>query len=352
MKRLISVLFLLAVLLCGCEKVPAETETTEKTKYSDYSFDFFDTVTTIVGYEKTEEEFKAVCEDIKSLMKEYHQLYTVYNRYDGVENLCTLNRTASEGAVKVDEKIIGMLSFSKEMYELTGGRTNIAMGSVLSIWHDHREAGMNDPVSAELPDMRDLQEAAKHTDINDLVIDIDNNTVFYNDPELKVDVGAVAKGYAVEAVAQWLESEGKNGYILNVGGNVRAVGAKGDGTPWTVGIENPDTEDEAEPYIAYLSLENMAVVTSGSYQRYYVVDGVEYHHIIDPETLMPGEKFRSVSVICKDSGLGDALSTSLFLMTYEEGLQLVDSLEDVEAMWVTHDGEQLYSSGFESFFVK
>ena len=160
-----------------------------------------------------------------------------------------------------------------------------------------------------------------------------------------IDVGAIAKGYATEQVAKFLEEQGITGYVLNVGGNIRAVGSKDDGNPWTVGIENPMSED----YFAYLEIKGMSVVTSGSYQRYYYVDGKKYHHIIHPDTLMPSEGFLSVSVICRDSGLGDALSTALFCMPQDEGLSMIESIPDVEAMWVTDDGEKAVSSGWDNY---
>ena len=123
-----------------------------------------------------------------------------------------------------------------------------------------------------------------------------------------------------------------------------------DGGPWKVGIENPALENQEQvPHIEYLKISNMSLVTSGSYQRFYEVDGKSYHHIIDPQTLFPGEKYLSVSVLTEDSGLGDALSTSLFLMDFDEGKRLVDSLENVEAMWVMPDGKQQYSENFKNY---
>ena len=103
------------------------------------------------------------------------------------------------------------------------------------------------------------------------------------------------------------------------------------------------------PYIEFIELSDSSIVTSGSYQRFYIVNGVNYHHIIDPETLMPGTKYKSVSIITKDSGLGDALSTALFLMDEAEGRALIESIDNTEAMWVLPDGEQVYSSGFKDF---
>ena len=148
-----------------------------------------------------------------------------------------------------------------------------------------------------------------------------------------------------------LEENGITGYVINVGGNVRTIGTKPDGKSWVAGIENPDTSSD-QSFIKYLALEGESVVTSGSYQRFYTVEGKRYHHIIDADTLMPAEGFMSVSVVCKDSGLTDALSTALFCMDFEKGLLLVESLEGVEAMWVLDNGEQKISSGFERYVTE
>ena len=330
----------------------ASCKASEKTKYSAHYFDYFDTATTIIGYTETKEEFDLICEDIKSLLNEYHRLFTVYDRYENLNNLVTINDVTDgkHQVVKVDDKIIDMLSFAKDMYEKTNGKVNVAMGSVLSIWHIYRNDGLDNPSTAELPPMEKLKEANEHTDINDLIIDEENNTVYLADPLMKLDVGAIAKGYAVEKIGDYLEEKGVDGFLLNVGGNIRTVGNAGaEGEMWKAGIENPDTENEDEPYIEYVKIAGESIVTSGSYQRFYVVNGKNYHHIIDPETLMPGVNFKSVSVITDDSGLGDAFSTALFIMSYEEGRKLVEKTENIEAMWVMPDGEQRYSSGFNDY---
>ncbi len=347
MKRPIAAFMLVCLIL----SITACSKPAEKSKFSDYSFDYFDTVTTIVGYEETKEKFDAVCIEIKELLSEYHQLYNIYNRYEGINNLCTVNdlHDGEHRAVKVDKKIIDLLKLSKELYTLTDGKTNVAMGSVLSIWHQYRAQGLSDPSAASLPPMEKLTEAAKHTDINNVIINEKESTVFLSDPMMRLDVGAIAKGYAVEMVAQHLEAKGISAYSLNIGGNIRCVGERHDGKGWTAAIENPDLENKELPYIEYLELNQTSLVTSGSYQRYYTVDNVRYHHIIDPNTLMPSEYFRSVSVVCPHSGKADAISTALFSMSYEQGKTLVESLPDTEAMWVLSDGTQKYSSNFEKY---
>lgn len=328
-------------MFCSC------SENKQKSKFNTYSMDYFDTVITITGYEYTQEDFDAVSKEALGLLGEYHRLYTIYHRFDGLENLCTINELidGAHRTVTVDRRIIDMLLYAKEMYTLTGGVLNIAMGSVLSLWHDYRTIGKDNPDEASLPPMNKLLSAAEHTDIEKMVIDEENCTVTLTDPLMKLDVGAIAKGYATERVALHLEQKGVTGYVLNVGGNVRTIGAKADGDNWTIGIENPDGEE----YLAYLSLKGQSVVTSGSYQRFYYVDGKAYHHIIHPDTLMPAENFTSVSIVCNNSGLGDALSTALFCLSYEEGKSLIETIDNAEAMWVTKDGNTTYSSGWKNF---
>jgi thiamine biosynthesis lipoprotein len=323
-----------------------------KTQYSNSSFSYFDTFTKIIGAEATQEEFAEVSGKALQLLGEYHKLFDIYNEYDGIVNICTLNKVVDgeHRELTVDQKIIDMLTYAKEMYRKTDGKMNIAMGSVLSIWHDYRTQGLEDFNNASLPPMSELLAAAEHVNIDDIIIDDENNTVFLADPKMRLDVGAFAKGYAVEMVARMLEDMGKTGYTVNVGGNIRTIGTKYTGDKWKAGIENPV---DTTTYVEYISLSGEAVVTSGSYQRYYIVNGKSYHHIIDIDTLMPADKgFYSVSVICSDSGLGDGLSTALFCMTLEEGMALVNSLDGVEAMWVMTNESKHYSNGFDKYITK
>jgi len=338
-------LSLLCPLFTSCEK--------PKERFTTYTFDYFDTVTTIIGSADSKEKFDEVADRVLAELSRYHKLFTTYHRYDGLENLCTINELVDgeHRVVTVDPKIIDMLSYAKEMHEKTDGKVNIAMGSVLSIWHEYREIGISSPADAQLPPRELLEDAAQHVDINSLVIDEENCTVTITDPKMKLDVGAVAKGWAVEKIARSLEADGITGYVLNVGGNVRTIGTKADSTPWTVGVENPE-DDPARPYFAELSLSGESLVSSGTYQRYYIVDGVRYHHIIDPATLYPAEEYLMVSIVTKSSADGDALSTALFCMSVEEGLEIIESLPGTEAMWVLQDGEQITSSGFSNYVKK
>ena len=336
MKRLLCVLLIACLLLSGCA---SGGDAPEMKQYNATFLNLFDTVTTVVGRAESQDTFALRAQEVHDRLLVYHQLFDVYADYDGISNLKTVNDQAGIAPVKVDPIIIRLLKDCKEYYALTGGRVNVAMGSVLKLWHEARNAGINDPLHAALPDARALEEAAKHCDLSQLIIDEEASTVYLADPLMALDVGAVAKGWAVQQVA----GEVSTGLLISVGGNVCATGPKAaDGTPWVVGIQNPDGDD----YLHTIYTSSGSVVTSGDYQRTYAVEGELYHHIIDPDTLYPSRWWRSVTIVCDDSGLADALSTALFLLPLEEGQALLQRC-GAEAMWVDAGLERYYSPGFQ-----
>ncbi len=332
-------LFLLCIILTlgGCKK-PQASEDAQK-QYTATFLELFDTVTTVVGRAESEEAFEAKVQPLKAELERYHRLFDIYEEYEGVVNLKTVNDKAAAGPVTVDAAIIELLQDCKTYHEATNGMFNPAMGSVLRLWHDAREDGINDPVHAYLPKEEALRAAAAHMDPKHIVLDAEACTVAFTDPALKLDVGAIAKGWAVQRVCRSVPE----GLLISVGGNVYATGAKDpSGTPWAVGIRNPKGEEQ---YLHILNITVGSVVTSGSYQRAYAVDGKVYHHIIDPHTLYPSTLWTSVTVVCADSGLADVLSTALFLLNREKGQELLECF-DAEAMWVDTDGKQYYSPDF------
>lgn len=307
-------------------------------RYEGQFFGSFDTVTTVTGYAKSQEDFSGKLALLQEKLTYYHQLFDIYHTYDGINNIKTVNDAAGVQAVKVNGEILDLLKLGKDMYARTDGQVHIAYGSVLSLWHDCREEGLREQEQARIPTEEELARRAEHTNIDDLVVDEESSTVFLRDGEMSLDVGSIGKGYAVQKLAEYAREIGMEHALISVGGNVCAVGGKADGTPWVVGVENP-RPDSGEPYIATAELDNGCIVTSGDYQRYYEVEGERYCHIIDTDTNMPPQYFTSVSVRAKDSGIADALSTSLFNMEYEAGLSLVEEMGDVEAMWVGKDGQ-------------
>lgn len=330
------ILVLTFFVISGCNEKQAYK------KYSSSFFDTFDTSIRVVGYTKSEEEFNSYMEKIHKRFQELHQLYDIYNSYEGINNLKTINDNAGIKPVKVDKEIIDLIIFAKDWYAKTDGKANIAMGPVLRVWSHYRDEAEYDPLNAKVPPMEELLEANMYTDIDKIIVDVENSTVFLTEKRMSLDVGAVAKGFATEIVVQEIMSEGFKSGMIAAGGNVRVLEKPLDGVRelWGVGIQDPSKfifSDESE-LLDTIFINNASVVTSGDYQRYYVVDDKIVHHLIDPETLMPSEYFRAVTIVTENSGLADFLSTTVFLVPYEKGRQLVDSLDGVEAIWIMKDG--------------
>ena len=337
-------LVLLCLSLAACGK---------RERYQDQFTDVFNTASMVIGYEESEEAFQKKAEQIHESLLHYHRLFDVYTDYPGLENLKKVNEEAGKAPVKVDPDIMELLKFGKEMDIRTNGKVNIAYGAVLSLWHDKREEGIADPEKASLPEEKDLEEAAKHCNIDDLILDEEKMTVYFQDPDLRLDVGGIAKGWAVERVAELLEKEGAKSYLLNIGGNLRAIGKKGDGTKWICPVQNPFYIDgeEDNPYAVSGEIAEISLVTSGDYERYFTVDGVRYAHIVDPETRYPANRHRSVTILTKDSALADALSTALFILPVEDGKSLLEKMRkeystEIEAMWVEPDHSMAYTEHF------
>ncbi len=326
MKRIAAMLLIIAALFapCGCKKTDA--------KYQYAFFDIFDTVTELTIYAKDETAAADAARAAHERLIYLNKLYDIYNEYNDAVSLMAVNASAAKAPVSVSEETMALLKFAKEAYTLTGGRVNAAMGSVLSIWHDYREAGLADEANAQLPPMELLEKAAEHTDISSIVLDEANGTVFFTDSMMCLDVGSIAKGFAFYIFTYELNARIKAGEIsaalISLGGNVCAAGAKPNGEAWQIAVQDPRGSDNA----ATASIASGYVVTSGDYQRYYTVNGVRYNHIIDPDTLMSADKHASVTVISSDGALADALSTALFIMDTGEGRALIDSIADAGAL--------------------
>jgi len=350
MRKTVSAVLVFCFLLLtitGCRTQPAAGK---YTRFSDTFMGTFNTVIVVVAYAETEEEFSTYYEMIQVRYQELHKLYDIYNDYDGINNIKTVNDNAGIQPVQVEEDLLDIILMAKEWTLSQDGRTNIALGPVLKIWHDYRIDGIDFPEGAKLPPMELLQEAAKHTDVNQIIIDKQKSTIFLADSRMRLDIGAIAKGYATELVAREVEAAGLKSGAISAGGNIRTIGKPLDGIrdKWGIGIFDPDsTLFSVDRDLDTVFITDASVVSSGDYQRYYFVDGKPYHHLIDPRTLMPATYFRAVTVVTPDSGYADLVSTELFLMPFEEGISLVQSLGNVEALWVMPDGEVKMTEGMK-----
>ena len=333
----------------GQSTLPADQGT--PVKYSSSFTSSFDTVITLIGYANSQAEFDHWADLAESEFLKLHQLFDIYHEYAGINNLMTVNHQAGKGPVQVDARILDLIEFYLDNDHLAPGKVSPSLGSVLRIWHDHREAAESG--QATVPNLADLQAAARHIDPSTLKIDRQASTLELTDPQVRLDVGAVAKGYATEIVARLLQSQGMTSGIISAGGsNVRLIGKPADPAreTWAIGIQNPFVSmliPEGQS-VDVIQSNDTSIVTSGDYQRYYLVDGVVYHHLIDPDTLMPANHQRAVTIVTPDSGLADYLSTAVFLLPYEDGRKLVESLPDCEALWIFQDGSMKATDGLIS----
>lgn len=306
-----------------------------QTKYDSYYMNIFDTFSTFSCYADNETEFNKVNKELEQYLIDLNKKYDIYNDYD-FANIKTINDNAGIKAVKVDSDIIELIKFGKDTYNITDGTVNIAMGSVLEIWHKYRTDAIDNNKVA-VPSMEELKKAAEHTDINSIEIDENNSTVFIKDKLTRIDVGAIAKGFSADKAKDFLKSKGVTDALLNLGGNV--IGINGENRKsWTTGVQNPDNDSD---YITKYDLVNQSAVTSGNYQRYYEYEGKRYHHIIDGKTLMPADNNKSVSIVSDSSALCDALSTAIFILPYNEGVKLAEK-NKVKVVWLTKDNEVKY----------
>lgn len=311
-------------------------------------YEYFDTVTILLTYSDDKEEFDRLSKVLEKELAKYHKLYNSYDDFEGVNNFKTINDKAGVEPVKVEPEIIELIDYSKKMYELTGGKINIALGSVLEIWHNYRDMATKDPDNAAIPSDKELEEAAKHKDIDAIEVDHENSTVFIKDPEVRIDIGAIGKGFATEKIAKVLENEGLASGLLSVGGDDVIIGKNPNNEEgkWKIAIKNPFLDQKDKPYAAVVDVNESSLVTSGDYQRFFTVDGKNYHHIIDPETNYPSDKWKSVSVTCDSIALADTLSTYLFLIDQEEGQKILYE-NNALGYWIDTEGNEYKSEGWD-----
>ena len=358
-----ALLFLIAASLLlavtpGCTN-GTPTETGPYAGYTRHTRDIvglFNTVISIIAYCETLEDFERLVDSAETRFQELHNLFDIYEHHEGVTSLYDVNAAAGGTPLPVSVEILDLLSFCIDESERMGGKVDISLGAMLALWSDARESGRTDPDRAALPDPAVLREAARHSGLDKVEIDHDAGTDRILDSAMRLDVGAVAKGYATRIVRDELAAAGWNSFLISNGSSSIVLHGRPfqDGKDtWTVGIQNPSAllpgpgeEAEGQPdYLAVAHLNDRAVGNSGDYQNYYIVEGVPYNHLIDPDTLMPADRFRGVSVFTGDCAMADLLSSTLFLLPYEEGRSLVDSLPGTDAIWIYPEGRAVSTPG-------
>lgn len=318
-------MFISLLMLSGCSKnINIESK----------SMFYMDTYIEVKLYDVDKESADKVLNHIDDMYSKYHKLTDRYNSYDNIKNIYYLNNELKMNEfVEIDSKLSDLIKYGIDMYSKTDGYVDIAIGNVVDVWKNYRDKGTGVPTKYELMDSGSVN-------IDDIKLE---GNIYTKTSDVKLDLGAIAKGYVTELVGKYLEKEGYNKYLINAGGNIK-VGDKYKEGKYKVGIETPF--DTSKVY-KIINIENTSVVTSGSYQRYYEYNGVNYNHIINPKTLFPENYTKSVTIITKDSGLADVLSTYLFLLPIDDGIKYINSLSNVEAIW--YADKIYYSDGFDEY---
>lgn len=308
-------------------------QTASYTDYIDRTSFYFDTVINIRIYDQKDESILDGCME---LAQKYDSLLSAQTQGSDIWNI----NHSSGTPVTVDPDTISLLNLSLYYADLTDGAFNPALGSVISLW----DFTSDDEKSHTVPDNSAIEEALPHTDYHAITIDDSTNTVTLTDPDVQIDLGAIAKGFIADKIKEYLLSQNVSSAIINLGGNALLVGSKPDNTSFTVGIEKPFSSGD---YITTISTSDKSIVTSGVYERYFELDGTIYHHLLDPATGFPVQNnLYSVTIVSDNSADGDALSTACFVLGSEAGMSLIESLDGIEAAFVYNDYSVVYSSGF------
>ena len=348
-RSFVGILLVLCIVTSGCAAPIASGQgQQEYTRYRVTFFGLFDTVVEVLGNARSHDEFDYFTQIIHGRLEELHRLFDIYNEYEGISNLKTINNNAGLRPVEVSRDIIDLLLLAKEGYRLTGGLFNVALGSVLVIWHDYRDFGRRHPDLAVLPDMDKLIEASRLTNISDVVIDEENSTVFLRQQGMSLDVGAIAKAFAAENAAFLARDRGFRSFLLNAGGHITVVGEPLDteATRWGIAIQDPELSVAGtRNRIDTIFLNSMTVSSSGGYIRHFIVEDESFGHIIDPRSLMPPTLHRAVTVLHESGSMADIISTALFILTVDEGKELLRQTGG-EALWVDRYGEMIATDGY------
>ncbi len=285
--------------------------------------DLFDTYSSLTIYDPmTSLRSDRLSDQLHDYLLTFHQETDIYHHYEGMVNLYDLNQAAGKEALPVSDQLFDFLYWCRTACQESQGKVNVMLGPVTALWEQTRKDG-------KLPSDRALQEAGTHVSIDLLVLDQKVKTAYISDPDGRIDVGALAKGYAGKLAGRWLSDQCLDDYLIDLGGNIITKGKpKGSGhNSFVIGIRDPDRTDGSYSQTVTLSGSTSCAVTSGDYERYIDINGRRYHHIIDPDTLYPSTWHHSVTILCSDSAAADMLSTALFCMNEKDGRKLAASYQ-------------------------
>ena len=276
---------------------------------------------------------------VQAAFDEMRRIESLMSRHISTSDVSRINLGAGGSPVKVTRETFYVIEEAVRCAGLTNGAFDITIGPLMDLWG----FGTSNPV---IPGAEEIEQARSLVGWELVELDSENMTVRLPIQGMSIDLGGIAKGYAAEQGTQVLKEYGIPHALIDAGGNIVAAGPRPDGEPWRIGIRNPRGEGVDDTIGPMLHVVNEAVATSGDYERFFIHDGKRYHHILHPGTGMPVETVSSVTVMAKDSLHADMLSTAVFVLGPDEGMEFVETLDGVSAMIVDTDGNTLFSKGF------
>lgn len=322
LKQIVALLASSILLLTGCQTGGQQ----QKLTYTDA---LFDTVISVQILDDADENTLSGCEQI---CKKYDLMFSRTNPDSEISKI----NTAAGEFVEVSEDTVAIIKKGIHYSELSKGAFDITIGAVTNLWDFKSEEHI-------VPSDDIIHSAIQNVDYTNIVID--GNSVKLTNPDMIIDVGALAKGYIADKLKEYLVENGIEHAIIDLGGNVLVIGTKPDGSDYNIGIQKP-FDETGVPYTS-VKINDKSMVTTGIYQRYFEKDGEFYHHILDPETGYPCQNnLYSVTIVTDSSSDADAISTTTFLLGYEKGLAFINSLDNVDAIFITNDMEIHYSDNF------
>jgi thiamine biosynthesis lipoprotein len=285
-------------------------------------------------------EITAISEDealawkgINAAVYEITRIEKLISSWDSNSQTSEVNRKAGIKAVKVDRELYDLIKRAKKISTLTNGAFDISYASMDKIWRF-------DGSVTTLPSENEIKSSVAKINFNDIILDEQENTVFLKNEGMKIGFGAIGKGYAANRGKKIMKDLGIESGIVNAGGDLITWGKEANGADWSIGISDPKNKLKV---LAWLTVGEMAVVTSGNYEKFIMINGERYSHIIDPRSGYPVHGLKSVTIICPDAELADALATSVFILGREKGIHLIDQLKGVEVM-VVDDNDEIRTS--------
>lgn len=330
--KIVAIIMIITVLIVGCG------EKTDDNKISKREF-LMGTVVDIDVYDKLDEEI---------LEKVYDRLFEIESKMSKTiktSDINKVNKKSGINSVQVDEETWKTIKKTKNLSNLTGGEFDPTIGPLSNLW----EINSSDPDRKNIPKDKDIKRLLNKINYENIILE-NNNKVYLKESGMELDLGGSAKGFAADEAKKILMENGSNSAMIDLGGDLYALGEKPNGEAWRIGVRDPRSENK--DYLGVLEIRDKSMVTSGDYERYFEVEGKRYHHIIDPKTGYPVDNdLMSVTIISNSSLEGDVFSTASFIMGLDNGKNFIENQKEIEGIFITKDKNIYLTSGVEDKFT-